>query len=397
MILDGQVLGRPLVSYKDTKSAIESLTGLIEGMSAYATDTDQSGYYTGVSWVWLSNTSGSYVPIVHDIVGSYHSTSGRTSGQVLQATGATTFGWSVNTLNIAGDSVVNGSLIGNITGGGTLATGGFTGTIPEAMTFAGRNVANTFTAVQTITGPSSTATTGVLVTTQTKTNPAGGGYSFNRFTGTIALSSNALGSQDFYAINATLVTSAAAVTYSNAQLRSLYLSVQHNNTGTIRILNGGFVDLYNISSGTVTEMYGYSGFLRNIGAGTIGTAAMFFAADAINSGGGTINNQYGVYILNQTKGSTLNAAIRIASQSSYALYCDGGPSYHAGNFGIGKAPSVALDVLLNNATTAAVDAITTLTHNTTGTAAAGFGGSISLQLESSTTADQAAASIKWLW
>jgi len=318
------------------------------------------------------------------------------ANKVLQSNGTDAV-WSTNTLTIAGNSTINGSLVGNMTGGGTVATGGFTGTIPETMTFAGRDVANTFTAVQTITGPSSTATTGVLVTTQTKTNPAGGGYSFNRFTGTIALSSNALGSQDFYAINATLVTSAAAVTYSNAQLRSLYLSVQHNNTGTIRILNGGFVDLYNISSGTVTEMYGYSGFLRNIGAGTIGTAAMFFAADAINSGGGTINNQYGVYILNQTKGSTLNAAIRIASQSSYALYCDGGPSYHAGNFGIGKAPSVALDVLLNNATTAAVDAITTLTHNTTGTAAAGFGGSISLQLESSTTADQAAASIKWLW
>jgi len=124
---------------------------------------------------------------------------------------------------------------------------------------------------------------------------------------------------------------------------------------------------------------------------------MFFAPDAINSGGGSITNQYGVYILNQTKGSTLNAAIRIASQSGYALYCDGGPSYHAGNFGIGKAPSVALDVLLNNSTTATSATITTLTHNSTGTPTSGFGGSISLQLESSTTPDQAAAAIKWLW
>ena len=332
----------------------------------------------------------------HDIV-SAHSTSGRTAGQVLQATGATAFGWSTNTLSIAGNSTINGSLVGNMTGSGTVATGGFTGTIPATMTLAGRNVANTFTAVQTISAPTSTATTGALITSQTKTNPAAGSYSFNQFSGTIALSSNALGSQDFYGINVSLQTAANAIVYSNAQLRSLYLSVLHNGSGTIGIANGGFVDIYNTAAGTVTGMYGYSGFLRNIGAGSIGTAAMFFAADAINSGGGSITNQYGVYILNQTKASSLNAGIRIASQSGYALYCDGGPSYHAGNFGIGKAPSVALDILLNNSTTATVDTITTLTHNTTGTAAAGFGGSIALNLESSTTADQAAAALEWSW
>lgn len=109
MILDGQVLGRPLISYKDTQTAIEALTGVVAGMTAYATDTALTGYYTGSAWVWLSVTSGSYVPIVHDITGAYHSTSGRTSGQVLQATGATTFGWSTNTLNLGNDTTLTGS------------------------------------------------------------------------------------------------------------------------------------------------------------------------------------------------------------------------------------------------------------------------------------------------
>ncbi len=94
MIHNGAVLGKPLVLYKDTKANITSLSGAIQGMEAYASDTLELGAYTGSSWMWFANTSGSYVPITHDIAGAYHSTSGRTSGQVLQATGATTFGWS---------------------------------------------------------------------------------------------------------------------------------------------------------------------------------------------------------------------------------------------------------------------------------------------------------------
>jgi len=109
MILDGQVLGLPLVSYKDTKSAVEALSGVIAGMSAYSTDSAEYGYYTGATWVWLTNSSGSSVPIVHDIAGAYHSTSGRTTGQVLQATGATAFGWSTNTLTLTGSLTVGGT------------------------------------------------------------------------------------------------------------------------------------------------------------------------------------------------------------------------------------------------------------------------------------------------
>ncbi len=122
MILDGQVLGLPLVSYRDTKTAIESLTGVLAGMTAYATDTLNIGHYTGSAWIWFTNTSGSYVPIIHDIAGAYHSTSGRTSGQILQATSATTFGWSNFTLTISGNSTINGSLVGDLAASGYAAT-----------------------------------------------------------------------------------------------------------------------------------------------------------------------------------------------------------------------------------------------------------------------------------
>jgi hypothetical protein len=44
--------------------------------------------------------------------------------------------WSANTLNIAGDSTINGSLVGSMTGGGTVATGGFTLTVPKTGTAA---------------------------------------------------------------------------------------------------------------------------------------------------------------------------------------------------------------------------------------------------------------------
>ena len=53
--------------------------------------------------------------------------------------------------------------------------------------------------------------------------------------------------------------------------------------------------------------------------------------------------------------------------------------------------------LLTNATTNAVDIIGTLGHNTSGTAAAGFGGGLAFNLQSSTTASQSAGLIASSW
>ena len=56
-----------------------------------------------------------------------------------------------------------------------------------------------------------------------------------------------------------------------------------------------------------------------------------------------------------------------------------------------------MHVALDNATTNAVDTLATISHNSTGTAAANFGGALALNLESSTTADQVGGRIEWLW
>lgn len=61
---------------------------------------------------------------------------------------------------------------GAMTGGGTLATGGYTLTVPESMTAAGRNVANTYTQTQTI-QLASTGANGVVVDMPTSTSGNG--------------------------------------------------------------------------------------------------------------------------------------------------------------------------------------------------------------------------------
>jgi hypothetical protein len=45
-------LGKPGVLYKNTKAAVEALTGVTEGAAAYATDTNEFGTYNGSTWDW---------------------------------------------------------------------------------------------------------------------------------------------------------------------------------------------------------------------------------------------------------------------------------------------------------------------------------------------------------
>jgi hypothetical protein len=46
--------GTPFVEYTDTKANIEALTSILEGAHAYATDTNQPGWYDGTIWNWGS-------------------------------------------------------------------------------------------------------------------------------------------------------------------------------------------------------------------------------------------------------------------------------------------------------------------------------------------------------
>lgn len=49
-------LGLPAVFYKNTKAAIEALTGVGEGAGAYATDTNEFGSFDGTTWTWGQGT-----------------------------------------------------------------------------------------------------------------------------------------------------------------------------------------------------------------------------------------------------------------------------------------------------------------------------------------------------
>ena len=77
---------------------------------------------------------------------------------------------------------------------------------------------------------------------------------------------------------------------------------------------------------------------------------------------------------------------------------DTGTTYGAGLLGIGtSAPATKLHILLDDATTNAVGVVSTVGHDSTGTAANGFGGATKYTLESSTTAAQDAAQIAVAW
>lgn len=53
-------LGTPFTDYRDTKSNLEAIQGLVGGETAYAIDTGQDGYYNHITgaWVWLHNAGG---------------------------------------------------------------------------------------------------------------------------------------------------------------------------------------------------------------------------------------------------------------------------------------------------------------------------------------------------
>jgi len=57
MIHDGEVKGLPLIAYNGAKAAIEALSA-IEGMLAYATDTDEFGFRKTSAWEWISAGTG---------------------------------------------------------------------------------------------------------------------------------------------------------------------------------------------------------------------------------------------------------------------------------------------------------------------------------------------------
>lgn len=72
-------------------------------------------------------------------------------------TGSGTVATGGNTLTVGGTSTINGSVVGNMTGSGTVATGGFTLTVPATGTAALLGTAQTFSAANTFSAGITTA------------------------------------------------------------------------------------------------------------------------------------------------------------------------------------------------------------------------------------------------
>jgi hypothetical protein len=70
MIVNDTQKGTPFVNYTGTKAAIEALSGIAEGATAYATDTDQPGNYTGAAWKWTAQIPVSSTDVAMPKIGS---------------------------------------------------------------------------------------------------------------------------------------------------------------------------------------------------------------------------------------------------------------------------------------------------------------------------------------
>jgi len=100
--------------------------------------------------------------------------------------------------------------------------------------------------------------------------------------------------------------------------------------------------------------------------------------------GGAVFNERGLDTDFRVEGDTV----------THLLFVDGS----ADRVGIGaSSPDSKLHVQLDDAATNAASQLLTLSHNTSGTAAAGYGSRVLWELESSTTADQTAAALDVSW
>lgn len=105
-------IGVPETIYKNTKTAIEALSA-VEGMIAYAIDTDQFGSFNGATWDWVSAATGNVATDnIWNAKGDLAVATGTHSaaalpvgadGQVLTAYSTGTFGMRWSTIAGTGD------------------------------------------------------------------------------------------------------------------------------------------------------------------------------------------------------------------------------------------------------------------------------------------------------
>lgn len=289
-----------------------------------------------------------YADIVHT-----HSAADIVSGTLASARGGTG-------VSNAGTLTVPSNV--SITGGGTLALGGFTLTVPATGTVPlGTGAANQ-----------------VALWSGTNTLVGDAGFTYNAST-------------DVFAVAGT-----STFTATSANTYPFYIVSDDPDAGTDGSAFG--VAVYSAASA------GRFFFARALGdlatPGTVGTTTRLFTLDIRGYDGdsfaiaaqihveadGTIADEQvpGRFkFLTANSSGTLTEAIRIDS---------------AQFVGIGSTnPLVKLHLLVEDAATNAVSELLRVDHNTTGTAAAGYGTRVLFRLESSTTQNQNAIAVEAAW
>jgi hypothetical protein len=126
---------------------------------------------------------------------------------------------------------------------------------------------------------------------------------------------------------------------------------------------GGLVGIFNNAvnngAGTVSWAYGSIQTVQSLQGGAITNAISLLIPNGYTLNGGTIVNQYGIYIDNQTVGGTKN----------FAIYADGGMNYFGGQTGFRGATTPAASVHIGAGSASAGTTPIKLTSGTLNTVA----------------------------
>lgn len=305
-----------------------------------------------------------------------------------------------------------------VTGAGTLATGGFTLTIPATGTAALLGTTNIFTAAQTITPASDGADRlrvnnagGAVVLSVDSTNMRVGigasapdGILHVAATATDPVSGILFAPTVNYSVSGRSILSCQAQLIPTAALTTMYgllfLPQVRDNAGVssnITTLNAMYarVDTVGAYTGTITAAVGVRVPNGTKVVGSTMTTYYGIRVDDITVGGTnfSLRTDAGLVVFNE--GGDAASDVRIEGDTDQnLLFTDASADF----VGIGtSAPATKLHTVLNNATTNAIDTVCTLAHNSTGTPAAGFGSALALTLESSTTTEQSALQFTAEW
>jgi hypothetical protein len=149
----------------------------------------------------------------------------------------------------------------------------------------------------------------------------------------------------------------------------------------------------------------YSGYIRNY-LDTVTTPAS--SATVVQTSLGNHANGSAALNLSCTNDTGENTSLLLYSNGSnyggsaandygYAQLYSTGQTFKGISIGSGTVPEAMLDIYKSDSVTNALTDVGILRHNSSGTPAANFGGSILFKLKSSTTADQDAARVGAIW